>query len=228
MRSARLCLMAVVGVVMLMGAIPAQAAIKIGVVDIVEVTAQYKRLLVANIDLNNDAKGLDEKNKSEIAKVKGYQDARDAFGAGTDNWKKANEEFMKNFVQYQGWLALERAKVEVKHRDVLLEIYNQIVAAVTQAASDQKCDIVFTKAFLSPPQIDVATAQGLEDLKSRILNQRILYPPPAAMTDLTKTVYDALNATYTIPPGYDVAPTSTAAPTGTVVPTKAPAPTGTR
>jgi Skp family chaperone for outer membrane proteins len=218
MRSYRLGLVALVGAVMLLGAAPAQAVINVGVVDIVEVTAKYTRVDVANQDLQADLTDLQKRNEKEANNVAILMKARDYFKTGDPKWKAANEDYMKGVVAYQGWAAVERAKIEVKHRDVLLEIYGDIAAAVVQIASEKKCDIVFTKAFLAPPQIDVQQAQGLEDLKARILNQRVLYPPPAAMSDLTDGVIMALNSKYKPPVGYVPVTTPTAASTGTGTP----------
>ena len=89
---------------------------------------------------------------------------------------------------------LEQAKIEDKHRDVLLDMYRQIAAVAARLAKEKGLDIVFTKAFLSPPQIDVNEAQGLDDLKQRIMNQRVLYP--TNITDLTQEVLKAMNAEY--------------------------------
>ena len=55
-------------------------------------------------------------------------------------------------------------------------------------------DLVFTKAFLEPPQIDVDKAVGLQDLQKRIVGQRVLYP--TAVTDLTQDVLKVLNDAY--------------------------------
>jgi hypothetical protein len=54
--------------------------------------------------------------------------------------------------------------------------------------------MVFTKAFLNPPQIAISEAQGLDDLKNRIMNQRVLFPTD--IVDLTKDVLQILNAEY--------------------------------
>jgi Skp family chaperone for outer membrane proteins len=216
MRSYRLAFVALVGAVMLLGAAPAQAAISIGVVDIVEVTAKYMRVDVANKDLQDDLTDLQKRNEKQADNVKTLEKARDYFKSDDPKWKVANEDLMKGIVAYQGWAAVERAKIEVKHRDVLLNIYGEIATAVIQAAKDGKCDIVFTKAFLAPPQIDVNTAQGLEDLKTRILNQRVLYPPTGTMMDLTSTVIQSLNSKYKPPIGYVPSTTPTAAPTASM------------
>jgi Skp family chaperone for outer membrane proteins len=195
MRSARLLAVALVlAAVPLVGAASANADLKVGVVDIVAVTMTYARVTDANEALQTEQTALAKQSDAKLKDLEVQRGVRETFEKKSAEWKRANEALMKGIADYQGWLALEKAKIEVKHRDVLLDIYTEIAAAVAKVAAEKKLDIVFTKAFLSPPQIDLETAQGLEDLKARILNQRVLYP--TVTVDLTKDVEAALNAGY--------------------------------
>jgi len=195
MRSAKWMLVAVVGVVMLAG-MPASAwaELKIGIVDTVYVVNEYNRTKDANEDLKTEMDALRAAAEPKFNRVKELQLRRDAFNRNSEEWKKANEDFVKAQVDYQAWFLPEQAKIEWKHRDVLLDMYRQISIEAAKLAKEKGLDLVFTKAFLSPPQIDVNDAQGLDDLKQRIINQRILFP--TLITDLTKDVLDALNAAY--------------------------------
>ncbi|MCX5655752.1 MAG: OmpH family outer membrane protein [Planctomycetota bacterium] len=195
MRSARWMLVAVVGIAVLAGtSASAWAEFKAGVVDTVYVVNEYSRTKDANDDLKTEMDSLRAVAEPKFKRVQELQLRRDGFNRSSDEWKKANEEFVKAQVDYQAWFLPEQAKIEWKHRDVLLDMYRQIGIESAKIAKAKGLDIVFTKAFLMPPQIDVNEAQGLDDLKQRIINQRILFPTNIA--DLTKDVLEALNAEY--------------------------------
>jgi Skp family chaperone for outer membrane proteins len=171
-----------------------KAELKLGVVDIVEVTNKYDRTKDASADLQ-----VEQANLKAAAEPKGkaLQDLsikRDGFNRGTDEYKKLDDQLLKAEVEYRNWVMLEGLKIERRHRDVLLDMYNEIIKVSSRLAKEKGLDMVFTKAFLSPPQIDVTTAQGLDDLKNRIMGQRVLYP--SNVTDLTEEVLKILNAQY--------------------------------
>jgi len=172
----------------------ARADLKIGVVDILQVTNDYDRTKDANEDLKADQEALRAASEPKVNNLKEMQVRRDGFKRGSDEWKKADDELLKADIDVRTWLALEQAKIERRHRDILLDMYHQIDTVVTRLAKQKGLDIVFTKAFLSPPQINLDEAQGLEDLKNRIMNQRVLYPNTAV--DLTQEVLQVLNADY--------------------------------
>jgi len=195
MRSARWMFVAVLAVVVLAGvSTPAWAEFKAGIVDTVFVVNEYARTKDANDDLKVEMDTLRAAAEPKFNRVKELQIRRDGFNRTSDEWKKANEDLVKAQVDYQAWFLPEQAKIEWKHRDVLLDMYRQIGIEAAKIAKTKGLDIVFTKAFLSPPQIDVTEAQGLDDLKQRIINQRILFPTNIA--DLTQDVLTALNAEY--------------------------------
>jgi Skp family chaperone for outer membrane proteins len=183
---------AVVGV--LAAAPAARAELKVGVVDVVQVMNASERVADANDDLQAEQATLKVAAEKRFKAAEELALKRDGFIKGSAEWKKADEEAMKAAIDVQAWSTLEQAKVERKHRDFLQEVYREIATTVARLARDKALDLVFTKAFLSPPQINLDEAAGLEDLKSRILNQRVLYP--ATPTDITPEVIKTLNEAY--------------------------------
>jgi Skp family chaperone for outer membrane proteins len=200
MRSAKLLVvMAAVGALALLTAVPSLAAVKVGVVDIAEVTNQYERTKDANLNLTAEQEKLKTAAEEKVKALNTLKTKRDSLTRDSAEWKKANEDLMKGMADYQGWLAFEQAKIEVKHRDLLLDMYHQVAAATAAQAKAKSLDLVFTKAFLAPPQIDLDQAVGLEDLKGRILNQRIVWPTmgeKGEIIDITADVIKVLNADY--------------------------------
>jgi Skp family chaperone for outer membrane proteins len=195
MSSVRLFLVAVTAVMLpMVVSASAYAELKTGVVDIVEVTNGYERTKDASIDLQTEQQALKATSEPKVNKLKEMLLRRDGMTRGSDDWKRLDDEALKFELDVRTSIALEQAKIERKHRDVLLDMYRDIVKVVTRLAKEKALDVVFTKAFLLPPQINLDESTGLEDLKNRIVGQRLLFPTTSA--DLTQDVLKALNAEY--------------------------------
>ncbi|MCX5671021.1 MAG: OmpH family outer membrane protein [Planctomycetota bacterium] len=195
MRSLRVLLAAALAVglpLVLAGTV--RAELKLGVVDIVEVTNNYDRTKDASADLQVEQANLKAAAEPKAKALEDMRIKRDGFNRGTEEYKKLDDQLLKTEVEFRNWLGLEQIKIERRHRDVLLDMYNEIVKVATRLGREKSLDMVFTKAFLSPPQIDVTVATGLDDLKNRIMGQRVLFP--SSVADLTQDVLKTLNAEY--------------------------------
>jgi len=193
MRRIGLCAM-VVTAVALAGPAAVRADLKVGVVDLVTVTNNYERTKDASADLQVEQANLKAETDPKVTELEELRLQRDSFNRGTEEWKKLDERLLKKQVELRNWIAIERIKIERRHRDVLLNMYREIADVVERVAKKKALDLVFTKAFLEPPQIDVDESRGLEDLKKRIIGQRVLYPTDTV--DLTEEVLKILNAEY--------------------------------
>lgn len=195
MQSTRWILAAVLAAVMPMAAAAAaHAELKAGVVDIVEITNNYERTKDAGQDLKVEQDRLKQEAEPRARALQEIQVKRDAFVRGSKEYQDLDDKALKAEVELRNWLGVETMKIERRHRDVLLDMYHQISTVVARLAKEKGLDMVFTKTFLAPPQINVEEAQGLEDLKNRIMQQRILFPTD--MADLTQDVLKILNAEY--------------------------------
>jgi Skp family chaperone for outer membrane proteins len=185
---------AVVAAGILAGPSSARAELKVGAVDIIEVMNGYERTKDASADLQVEQNRLKTDAEVKKKRLDELWLKRDAFNKGSDEYKKLDDDALQVEMEVRTWLAVEQAKIERKHMEVMLEMYGQIQKTVARVAKDKAVDVVFTKSFLEPPQIDTSAATGLEDLKTRIVGQRVLYP--ASATDLTKDVIKTLNEDY--------------------------------
>jgi len=172
----------------------AGAALKIGVVDLVEVTNNYERTKDASADLQVEQANLKAETEPKVKEIEELRLKRDGFNRGTPEWKKLDDQVLQKQIELRNWVTLRRIQIERRHRDVLLDMYREITRVVEQVAKKENVDIVFTQAFLEPPQIDVDESTGLEDLKKRIIGQRVLYPTDPV--DLTQEVLKILNEQY--------------------------------
>jgi len=174
----------------------ASGEIKVGVVDTVDVLEGYQRIKDAARDLDAERADLKALADQKFKRVDDLRLRRDGFNKGTEEWNRLDDEALKAEVEVRTSLAFEQAKLERRHRDNLLDTYHEMVNRIAQIAKEKGLDLVFTKSFLAPPTIDLGAPleSGLEDLKSRIVGQRLIYP--TNITDITQEVIKALNAQY--------------------------------
>ncbi len=172
----------------------AQAALKVGVVDLVEVTNNYDRTKDASADLQVEQANLQQESEPKVKEIEDLRLKRDGFNRGTGEWKNLDADILKKQIEVRNWITLRRIQIERKHTEVLLDMYREIVEVVDRVVKQKGLDLVFTRAFLEPPQINVDESTGLEDLKKRIVGQRVLYPTNPE--DLTQEVLKLLNDQY--------------------------------
>ncbi|MFO8013555.1 MAG: OmpH family outer membrane protein [Phycisphaerae bacterium] len=177
-----------------LGPAGALGALEVGVVDLVEVTNNYERTKDASDDLQVEQANLKAETEPKVKEIEELRLKRDGFNRGTEEWEQINDQSIQKQLELRNWVAMQRFKIERRHRDVLLDMYRKITEVVSRLAKEKSLDLIFTQAFLEPPQIDVEESTGLEDLKKRIIGQRVLYPTDA--TDLTEEVLKILNAEY--------------------------------
>jgi len=172
----------------------ASAALKVGVVDIVSVTNNYERTKDANADIQVEQANFKAAAEPKVKALEDLRLKRDGFNKGTKEWQQLDDQVLKMRAELNTWMQIERIKIERRHQEVLLDMYRQMTDAVSRIAKQKQIDLIFTQAFLEPPQIDVDKAIGLQDLQKRIVGQRVLYPTD--VTDITQDVLKILNDEY--------------------------------
>jgi len=180
--------------VALVASAAADAAIKVGVVDLVAVTNGYDRTKDANADIQVEQANFKASAEPKVKALEDMRLKRDGFNKGTKEWQQLDDQLLKARAELNTWMQIERIKIERRHQEVLLDMYRQMTDAVGRMVKKNSLDLVFTKAFLEPPQIDVDKAVGLQDLQKRIVGQRVLYP--TEVTDITQDVLKILNDAY--------------------------------
>ncbi len=190
----RLTFLAAAMAVALVASAAADAAIKVGVVDLVAVTNGYDRTKDANADIQVEQANFKASAEPKVKALEDMRLKRDGFNKGTKEWQQLDDQLLKARAELNTWMQIERIKIERRHQEVLLDMYRQMTDAVGRMVKKNSLDLVFTKAFLEPPQIDVDKAVGLQDLQKRIVGQRVLYP--TEVTDITQDVLKILNDAY--------------------------------
>ena len=190
----RLTFLAAAMAVALVASAAADAAIKVGVVDLVAVTNGYDRTKDANADIQVEQANFKAAAEPRVKALEDMRLKRDGFNKGTKEWQQLDDQLLKARAELNTWMQIERIKIERRHQEVLLDMYRQMTDAVGRMVKKNSIDLVFTKAFLEPPQIDVDKAVGLQDLQKRIVGQRVLYP--TEVTDITQDVLKILNDAY--------------------------------
>ena len=195
----------------LVAAAPALAELKLGMLDVPQVTNNYERSKDAEADFLTQREKLKAEAAPKVQALEQLREKRDQLNKGTKAWQDADEELLKAQVEVRNWVLLEQVKIDRAQTTVLLEMYREVTRATERLAKEKGLDIVFTEIFLAPPRINVEEAQNLEDLKQRIVNQKIVYP--STIVDLTQDVLKVINGEYKARKG-GAAPAAPAAPKG--------------
>jgi len=190
----RLTFLAAAMAVALVTSAAADAALKVGVVDLVAVTNGYDRTKDANADIQVEQANFKAAAEPKVKALEDLRLKRDGFNKGTKEWQQLDDQLLRARAELNTWMQIERIKIERRHQEVLLDMYRQMTDAVGRMVKKNSIDLVFTKAFLEPPQIDVDKAVGLQDLQKRIVGQRVLYPTD--VMDITQDVLKILNDAY--------------------------------
>jgi len=190
----RLTFLAAATAVALVASAAADAALKVGVVDLVAVTNGYDRTKDANADIQVEQANFKAAAEPKVKALEDLRLKRDGFNKGTEEWQQLDDQVLKARAELNTWMQIERIKLERRHQEVLLDMYRQMTDAVGRMVKKNGIDLVFTKAFLEPPQIDIDKAVGLQDLQKRIVGQRVLYP--TEVMDITQDVLKILNDAY--------------------------------
>lgn len=163
-------------------------------VDIVEVMNGYERTKDAGADLQMEQTKLKGDSEAKVKRLDEIRLQRDGFNKGSEEWKKLDEQALQLEMEIRTWVTVGQAKIERKHMEVMLDMFRQIQVVVGRVAKEKGLEVVYTRSFLDPPQIDVGEASGLEDLKARIVGQRVLFP--TTFTNITTDVLKVLNDEY--------------------------------
>ena len=180
--------------VLVLGAAPSAAQVKLGQVDIVNLVDNYERTKDAEADAKVEEANLKTTAEPKIKKIEELRLQRDGFNKDSDEWRRLDDTAFQTEIELRTWLAVEQAKMIRKRRDTLLDIYHDIQKVVGRVAKENGLDLVFAKAFLTPGQIEADQVRDLADLKQHIVATALLYP--ANVTDITDAALKILNDEY--------------------------------
>jgi Skp family chaperone for outer membrane proteins len=185
---------AVLAAVLLAPAFAAQAQVKVGQVNIVSLVDEYERTKDAEADAKVEEANLKAAAEPKIKQIEDLRLQRDQFNQGSDEWKRLDERAMEAELQLRTSLAIDRARLLSRQRNVLIDIFRDIQNTIARVAKREGLDFVFAKAFIEPGQVDIEEIRTLGDLKRRIVATAMLYP--SDVKDITQEVMQILNEDY--------------------------------
>jgi Skp family chaperone for outer membrane proteins len=170
-------------------------------------TAQPTRVATANIqkifseiqeikDLNakwkNEGANVEAQNQEKKQKIRDLEAAREALKPDSPAYQQKNDEWMKEYIDYQAWVQITQVNRVRQQNLQTLQIFNKIQAAVAEVATQRGIDLVMTDQHPEVPE----NAQNLkpEEVKALIGARNILYVN--GQIDITADVIANLDAKY--------------------------------
>ena len=167
---------------------PAQPATRVAVCDIVEVFDNYQRAKDLTQDLNDKSAKIKAENKQREKAIKAVQMEMENLKDGSPEYEKRLDQIQNMTIQRTAWLEFMTAKNMRNHHRLTKEMYNEMVAAVSQAAKELKCQVVFQR------DRSKLQSNNTPELIRRISARKVIYA--AAELDITEIVLGRLNMAY--------------------------------
>ncbi len=189
-----LALAAVVALAILLGnSFAASTAItagpsKVALCDVVHVFNNYVRASDLTDRLNEKRKALQLEGESKLRAVEQMQMELEGLVQGSQQFEARLADVQKLEIERQAWGQIKEASILREHHRLTKEMYNQILAKVSQVAKARNVDLVMYQ--VRGELLGANTQQLLQEIAQR----RILYASEGM--DLTDIVLTSLNDDY--------------------------------
>jgi Skp family chaperone for outer membrane proteins len=166
----------------------ARPALKIGVVNVPKVFANYKKTQDMDRELRNtreQKQQVADEKRNEITKLR---DSIALLEIGTDERKKLEDDLQKKQVEFQSFQKITADTLVNKRRDLTEKLYAEITRCIADHAKEQGLDAVL-KMDDTP-----LTSETVDELIFKINQKHVLYASPRV--DITDAVLTRLNKGY--------------------------------
>jgi Skp family chaperone for outer membrane proteins len=149
-------------------------------------TKDYRQKLEAE-----QQKFLTEKKDRET-KLKDLQSQRDLLKPDSPQYSQANDNFMKEAIDYDTWSKITVARLEGEQKQQTKSLFEKIVQVTQEVAQQRGIDVVI--ADQRPPMPDNLAQVNVQQLQALLASRNILYVN--SKVDISQDVIAALDAKY--------------------------------
>jgi Skp family chaperone for outer membrane proteins len=170
----------------------AQDTPRIAVVNPAKVFNEMQETKDLKQKMESDRKTITDEGTRRGQEVEDAKKRRALFNEGTDDFNKANKEYLEKVISAQAWQELIKADLQRQQKSQMKNLFEKIEQATKEVAQARKLDVVIIEQKTDLPsdldQINVDQLRGL-------INQRtILYNN--GRFDITNDVLAAVDAKY--------------------------------
>jgi len=139
-----------------------------------------------------DRKTITDEGQRKGAEVEDAKKRRALFNEGTDDFNKANKEYLEKVISAQAWQELIKADLQRQQKSQMKNLFEKIEQATKEVAQAKKIDIVIVEQKTDLPsdldQINVDQLRGLINQRTILFNN--------GRFDITNDVLAAVDAKY--------------------------------
>jgi len=179
-------LLAVVGL-----SLPASAQ-KIATANAAKVFNEIQETKDLKAKMDNERKTIEAQDLEKKQHLKDLQATRDALKADAPGFDKANQDLMRDAIEYQTWAQITQANVQRNQKLQMVNLFNKITAAVAEVATQKGVDIVIAEQ--RPELPDSLDQLNVEQVRALINGRNILFA--TASVDLSNDVIASMDAKY--------------------------------
>ena len=188
-----LCSLAVVAAATLVAPFAvAQDAPRIAVVNPAKVFNEMQETKDLKQKMEADRKTITDEGQRRGQEVDEAKKRRALFNEGTDDFNKANKEYLEKVISAQAWQELIKADLQRQQKSQMKNLFEKIEQATKDVAQAKKIDIVFVEQKTDLPsdldQINVDQLRGLINQRTILFNN--------GRFDITNDVLAAVDAKY--------------------------------
>ena len=170
----------------------AQDGPHIGIVNPAKVFNEMQETKDLKQKMEADRKTITDEGQRKGAEVEDAKKRRALFNEGTDDFNKANKEYLEKVISAQAWQELIKADLQRQQKSQMKTLFEKIEQATKEVAEAKKLDLVLVEQKTDLPadldQINVDQLRGL-------INQRsVLYSN--GKFDITNDVLARVDAKY--------------------------------
>jgi len=138
-----------------------------------------------------DRKTITDEGQRRGQEVEDAKKRRALFNEGTDDFNKANKEYLEKVIAAQAWQELIKQDLQRQQKSQMKSLFEKIEAATKEVATAKKIDLVVVDQKTEFPDLDTINVDQLRG----IINQRTVLFNNGRF-DITNDVLAAVDAKY--------------------------------
>ena len=169
----------------------AQDAPRIATVNPAKVFSEMQETKDLKQKMEADRKTITDEGQRKGAEVEDAKKRRALFNEGTDDFNKANKEYLEKVIAAQAWQELIKQDLQRQQKSQMKSLFEKIEAATKEVATAKKIDLVVVDQKTEFPDLDSINVDQLRG----IINQRTVLFNNGRF-DITNDVLAAVDAKY--------------------------------
>lgn len=166
----------------------APAGGRVAFCDLVLVFNTYQRAIDMTTELNERRKAIEAENNKRTKAIEAINMELQNYKKGSQQYEKTLNEVQRQSIELEAYLRFQEQLALREHRSLTEEMYNEIIAAVAKAATQQGASVVLQR------EQEQLNTDDTKVMLQQIYNRKVLYFDERL--DITDAILTSLNQAY--------------------------------